>query len=130
MRTRLRVQWLQRERANKRANWQHRASRRIANLASRVFVEKLNTRGMTRSARGTVDNPGMNVKAESGLDRKILGTGWHGIKENPPTNARWWKSILPLRHRPATIVDGWTRPPARRRLNTRAWPAATRTMRT
>ncbi len=81
MRTRLRVQRLQRQRANKRANWQHRVSRRIANRASRVFVEKLNVRGMTRSARGTVDNPGTNVKAKSGLNREILNTGWHGMKE-------------------------------------------------
>ncbi len=45
MRTRLRLQRLQRKRANRRRNWQHQVSRRIANRAGTVIVEKLNTRG-------------------------------------------------------------------------------------
>ena len=81
MRTRLRLQRLQRKRANRRKNWQHQVSRRIANRASTVFVEKLDTRGMTRSAKGTLDNPGTKVKAKSGLNREILNTGWHSVKE-------------------------------------------------
>ena len=80
MRTRLRLQRLQRKRANRRKNWQHQVSRRIANRASTVIVEKLNTRGMTKSARGTLENPGTKVKAKSGLNREILSTGWHGMK--------------------------------------------------
>ncbi|MCY3874323.1 MAG: transposase, partial [Rhodobacteraceae bacterium] len=80
-RTRLRLQRLQRKRANRRRNWQHQVSRRIANRASTVIVEKLNTRGMTRSARGTLENPGTMVKAKSGLNREILSTGWYGMKE-------------------------------------------------
>ncbi len=81
MRTRLRLQRFQRKRANRRKNWRYQASRRIANRASRVIVEKLNIQGMTKSARGTLDNPGTKVKAKSGLNREILSTGWHGMKE-------------------------------------------------
>ncbi len=81
MRTRLRLQRLQRKRANRRRNWQHQVSRRIANRAGTVIVEKLNTQGMTKSARGTLENPGTKVKAKSGLNREILNTGWHGMKE-------------------------------------------------
>ena len=55
MRTRLRLQRLQRKRANRRKNWHHQTSRRIANRASTVIVEKLNTAGMTRSAKGHCD---------------------------------------------------------------------------
>ena len=81
MRTRQRLQRLLRKRTNRRKNWRHQVSRRIANRASTVFVEKLNTAGMTRSARGTVENPGTNVKAKSGLNREILNTGWHSVKQ-------------------------------------------------
>ncbi len=81
MRTRLRPQRLQRKRANRRKNRQHQVSRRIANRASTVIVEKLNTAGMTKSARGTLENPGRKVKAKSGLNREILNTGWHSVKE-------------------------------------------------
>ena len=70
MKTTLRLQRLQRKRANRRKNWRHQVSRRIANRASRVIVEKLNTAGMTRSAKGTIDNPGRKVKAKSGLNRE------------------------------------------------------------
>ncbi len=30
---------------------------------------------MTKSARGTIDNPGTNVKAKSGLNRSLLEEG-------------------------------------------------------
>ena len=81
IKTKLRLQRLQRKRAHRRSNWQHQTSRRIAARAGTVFVENLNTAGMTRSAKGTVDNPGTNVKAKSGLNREILATGWHGLKQ-------------------------------------------------
>ena len=81
MKTKLRLQRLQRKRAHRRSNWQHRTSRRIAARAGTVFVENPNTAGMTRSARGTLDSPGTNVKARSGLNREMLGTGWHGLKQ-------------------------------------------------
>ena len=32
---------------------------------------------MSRSAKGTIENPGKNVKAKSGLNRSILDQGWH-----------------------------------------------------
>ena len=88
MRTRLRVQRLQRKRANRRGNWQHKTSRRMANRAGTVFVEKLNTRVMTRSARGSVDDPGTNVKAKSGLNREILNTGRHSVENDARLQVR------------------------------------------
>ncbi len=42
-----------------------------------VVLEDLKTKNMTRSAKGTLDNPGTNVRAKSGLNRAILGKGWH-----------------------------------------------------
>ena len=35
---------------------------------------------MTRSARGTPDNPGSRVGQKAGLNRSILAQGWHGIR--------------------------------------------------
>ena len=62
-----------------RRDWQHQVSRRIVRKASTVVVEDLNTRGMTASAKGTVDEPGTNVKAKAGLNREILATGWGSL---------------------------------------------------
>lgn len=63
-----------------RVNWQHQASRRIADNFGSVVVEKLRTKNMTRSAKGTLEAPGVNVKAKSGLNRSILNVGWHGFE--------------------------------------------------
>jgi len=41
-----------------------------------IHVEDLNVRAMTRSARGTVAEPGRNVAQKAGLNRGILGAGW------------------------------------------------------
>lgn len=41
-----------------------------------VYREDLNIRGMTASAKGTLEEPGTNVKQKSGLNRAILDQGW------------------------------------------------------
>lgn len=43
---------------------------------NQVIVEELKIRNMTRSAKGTPEKPGRNVKAKSGLNRSILKNGW------------------------------------------------------
>lgn len=63
-----------------RAHWQHEASRRIADSFGTVVVEKLRTKNMMRSAKGTIEAPGVNVKAKAGLNRSILNVGWHGLE--------------------------------------------------
>ena len=41
-----------------------------------IRVENLNIKAMTRSARGTVAEPGRHVAAKAGLNRGILKSGW------------------------------------------------------
>ena len=59
-----------------RLNWAHHVSKDIASEYDVAYVEKLNIRGMTKSAKGTKEKPGRNVKAKSGLNRKILASAW------------------------------------------------------
>ena len=59
-----------------RLNWAHHASKEIASEYDIAYIEKLNIRGMTRSARGTKERPGKSVKAKSQLNRKILASSW------------------------------------------------------
>ena len=59
-----------------RHNWCHQVSREIASKYSLVHLEKLNIKGMTKSAKGTVEKPGKNVRAKSGLNRVILASCW------------------------------------------------------
>ncbi|MHB8343197.1 MAG: RNA-guided endonuclease InsQ/TnpB family protein [Ferrimicrobium sp.] len=41
-----------------------------------IAIEDLKVKNMTRSAKGTIGNPGKNVEAKSGLNRSILEQGW------------------------------------------------------
>ena len=66
--------------AHIRNDWQHQESRRIADHFQFVVIESLNTQGMTRSAKGTIEQPGKQVRAKSGLNRSILATGWSSFK--------------------------------------------------
>ena len=54
----------------------HPVSPRLA--AKAIDVEKRNTKCMTASAKGTVQEPGRNVRQKAGLNRVIPGTGWGG----------------------------------------------------
>ena len=44
------------------------------------MIEKLNTRGMTRSAKSTRETPGTTVRARAGLNREILNAGWSALE--------------------------------------------------
>ena len=61
-------------------NWVHQVSRRVADRYDVVYLEDLNTKGMTRSAKGTKENPGTHVRQKKALNRVILQTGWHKLE--------------------------------------------------
>jgi putative transposase len=44
-----------------------------------VAVEDLRIQNMTRSAKGTLESPGRNVRQKAGLNRSILDKGWGGF---------------------------------------------------
>ena len=62
--------------ANARKDFLQKLSTDLAKSHSVIKIEKLQIQNMTRSAKGTVDRPGTNVKAKSRLNRSILDQGW------------------------------------------------------
>lgn len=63
-------------RKSRRIDWfAHQVSRDLMDSDVVVF-EALKIANMTRSAKGTVDEPGRNVAQKSGLNRSILESGW------------------------------------------------------
>ena len=62
--------------ANQRRDFHHRTARRLVTDYDVVVVEDLAITNMSRSASGTVENPGTNVAQKSGLNRSILDAGW------------------------------------------------------
>ena len=62
--------------AHCRHDFLHQLSTTITKNHGIICVEDLQVRNMTRSARGTVDEPGSNVAQKAGLNKAILDQGW------------------------------------------------------
>ena len=75
--TRLGLQKLQRRIGNMGNRWRHCLSRHVAERAGQVVLEKLPIQGMTKSAKGTPESPGTQVKTKADLNaaRNILASG-------------------------------------------------------
>jgi putative transposase len=61
---------------DRRKDWVEKTSTGLARRFDLIRVEDLNVKGMTRSAKGTVQAPGRNVRPKAGLNRAILTSGW------------------------------------------------------
>ena len=61
---------------DRRKDWAEKVSTDLACRFDTIRVEDLQIGNMTRSAKGTRENPGRNVRAKAGLNRGILGSGW------------------------------------------------------
>ncbi len=62
--------------ADRRKDWAEKASTDLARRFDVIRVEDLNVKNMTRSARGSVEQPGRNVAQKAGLNRGIGKAGW------------------------------------------------------
>ncbi|MFI6354469.1 RNA-guided endonuclease InsQ/TnpB family protein [Streptomyces sp. NPDC050743] len=66
-----------RAKATRRAlDWQHHTTTYLARTYGVIVVEQLNITNMVKSARGTTEEPGKNVKAKAGLNRSIAQEAW------------------------------------------------------
>ncbi|GAA1158708.1 RNA-guided endonuclease TnpB family protein [Kribbella jejuensis] len=61
---------------DRRKNWVEQTSTDVARRFDVIGVEDLRVTNMTRSARGTLDDPGRNVQQKAGLNRAILANAW------------------------------------------------------
>jgi putative transposase len=61
---------------DRRKDWIEKTTTDIARRFDTIRIEALNVRAMTRSARGTVDHPGVRVTQKRGLNRAISRSGW------------------------------------------------------
>jgi putative transposase len=62
--------------SDRRKDWAEQTSTGLARRFDVIRVEDLQIPTMTRSARGSRENPGRNVRQKAGLNRGILGSGW------------------------------------------------------
>lgn len=63
--------------ARVRKHFNHVETTRLARTFGVVCIEALKTKSMTASAKGTIEQPGTNVRQKAGLNRSILEIGWY-----------------------------------------------------
>lgn len=67
----------------------HRATTNLVRKHGLIAVEALKIDNMTRSAKGTKESPGSNVKAKAGLNREILSQNWSLLRSQLRYKAEW-----------------------------------------
>lgn len=75
--------------SNVRSDFLHKLSTEISKNHAAVYVEGLNIRGMSASARGTTEAPGSNIKAKAGLNKSILDQGWYEFRRQLSYKLDW-----------------------------------------
>jgi putative transposase len=75
-RVRLAIARIKVRETDRRKDWAEKASTDIARRFDQIRIEDLQIPNMTRSAKGTVEDPGRGVRQKAGLNRGILRSGW------------------------------------------------------
>lgn len=81
-----------------RRDFLHKASTTISKNHAIVVMEDLQICNMVRSHRGTIENPGRNVKAKSVLNRAIPDQGWGEFQRQLSYKQEWAGGKLMLVH--------------------------------
>ena len=86
---RLKVQILHKKISRMRQDFLHKASHWVAKNHGIVVLEDLQVKNMSRSAKGTMNEPGRNVNAKAGLNKSILDQGWGEFRRQLEYKLTW-----------------------------------------
>jgi putative transposase len=84
-----RVQKIHTRIGNTRRDHLHKLTNALSKNHAAVVIEDLQVRNMSKSASGTVEQPGRNVRAKAGLNRSILDQGWHEFRRQLAYKQAW-----------------------------------------
>lgn len=83
------VQRLHSHIANIRRDYLHKVTSEISKNHAMIVIEDLKVSNMSKSAKGTAEQHGRNVKAKSGLNRSILDQGWYEMRRQLEYKQLW-----------------------------------------
>ncbi len=87
--TRTKIHGLHAKIGNTRKDYLQKTTTTICKNHAIVCIEDVKVRNMSKSAQGTLENPGRNVKAKSGLNRSILNQGWFEFRRQLEYKQAW-----------------------------------------
>ena len=80
--------------ANCRKDFLHQTSSKISKNHAMIYVEDLQVSNMSKSAKGTMEEHGKNVKQKSGLNRAILDQSWAEFRRQLDYKTQWLGGFL------------------------------------
>ncbi|WP_419687996.1 RNA-guided endonuclease InsQ/TnpB family protein [Burkholderia theae] len=101
MTAKARVQRIHSRIGNARRDYLHKATTAISQNHAMVCIEDLKVRNMSRSAAGTTEKPGRQVRVKSGLNKAILDQGWFEFRRQLDYKLAWhggWLVAVPPRN--------------------------------
>ncbi len=96
-----RVQRIHSQIGNARRDYLHKATTTISKNHAMVCIEDLQVRSMSRSAAGTIEKPGRQVRVKAGLNKAILDQGWFEFRRQLDYKLAWnggWLIAVPPRY--------------------------------
>jgi putative transposase len=75
--------------ANVRRDFLQKSSTAISKNHAMIVMEDLKVTNMSKSAKGSIDEPGKSVRAKSGLNRAILDQSWSEFKRQLIYKQEW-----------------------------------------
>jgi putative transposase len=80
--------------ANSRKDFLHKLTTTQTKTHGMIVIEDLKVSNMSRSASGTLDEPGKQVRQKSGLNRAILDQGWAEFRRQLEYKMLWGGGLL------------------------------------
>ena len=75
--------------ANIRRDYLHKVTSEISKNHAMIVIEDLKVCNISKSAKGTAERPGRNIRAKSGLNRSILDQGWYEMRRQLEYKQLW-----------------------------------------